>query len=68
MEEEDIQKEYIEETNRDAIMIAASNLIASDIVPKVSNFLSFKKFVDFWMCIKQFVGFWLGWNILNVLQ
>ncbi|PSS06426.1 Sister-chromatid cohesion protein [Actinidia chinensis var. chinensis] len=33
-EEEDIQKEYIEETNRDAIMIAASKLIASDIVPK----------------------------------
>lgn len=35
-EDEDVNKEYIEETNRDAVMIAAAKLIASDTVPKVS--------------------------------
>ncbi|KAK6260161.1 STAG - like 1 [Theobroma cacao] len=33
-EDEDVNKEYIEETNRDAVMIAAAKLIASDTVPK----------------------------------
>ncbi|XWS31645.1 hypothetical protein CRYUN_Cryun23aG0094100 [Craigia yunnanensis] len=33
-EDEDVNKEYIEETNRDAAMIAAAKLIASDTVPK----------------------------------
>ncbi|XVF72517.1 hypothetical protein PTKIN_Ptkin12aG0127600 [Pterospermum kingtungense] len=33
-EDEDANKEYIEETNRDAVMIAAAKLIASDTVPK----------------------------------
>ncbi|XP_052211559.1 sister-chromatid cohesion protein 3 [Diospyros lotus] len=33
-EDEDVHKEYVEETNRDAIMIAAAKLIASDVVPK----------------------------------
>lgn len=33
-EDEEVQKEYVEETNRDAIMIAACKLIATDAVPK----------------------------------
>ncbi|KAH9786134.1 Sister-chromatid cohesion protein 3 [Citrus sinensis] len=33
-EDEDVNKEYIEETNRDAVMIAAAKLIAIDSVPK----------------------------------
>ncbi|XP_022758099.1 sister-chromatid cohesion protein 3-like [Durio zibethinus] len=33
-EDEDVNKDYIEETNRDAVMIAAAKLIASDTVPK----------------------------------
>uniref|UniRef100_A0A164Z0G5 SCD domain-containing protein n=1 Tax=Daucus carota subsp. sativus TaxID=79200 RepID=A0A164Z0G5_DAUCS len=33
-EEEDAKKEYVEETNRDAVMIAAAKLIATDAVPK----------------------------------
>lgn len=35
-EDEDVNKEYIEETNRDAVMIAAAKLVASDAVPKVN--------------------------------
>jgi hypothetical protein len=31
-----VNKEYIEETNRDAVMIAAAKLVASDAVPKVN--------------------------------
>lgn len=37
-EEEDGNKEYIEETNRDAVMISAAKLVASDAVPKVYVF------------------------------
>ncbi|KAK1561092.1 hypothetical protein Q3G72_034335 [Acer saccharum] len=33
-EDEDVNKEYVEETNRDAVMIAAAKLIATDVVPK----------------------------------
>ncbi|KAI8025496.1 Sister-chromatid cohesion protein 3 [Camellia lanceoleosa] len=33
-EDEDIHKEYVEETNRQAIMIAAAKLIANDTVPE----------------------------------
>uniref|UniRef100_A0A2P2M8D1 SCD domain-containing protein n=1 Tax=Rhizophora mucronata TaxID=61149 RepID=A0A2P2M8D1_RHIMU len=33
-EDEDMNREYIEETNRDAVMIAAAKLVASDSVPK----------------------------------
>ncbi|XP_059660558.1 sister-chromatid cohesion protein 3 isoform X2 [Cornus florida] len=33
-EDEDINKEYVEETNRDAVMIAAAKLVANDVVPK----------------------------------
>lgn len=33
-EEEDAKKEYVEETNKDAVMIAAAKLIATDAVPK----------------------------------
>lgn len=33
-EDEDVNKEYAEETNRDAVMIAASKLVATDTVPK----------------------------------
>lgn len=36
-EDEDMKKEYIEETNRDAVMIAAAKLVASDTVSKVST-------------------------------
>jgi len=34
-DEEDENKEYIEETNRDVSVIAACKLVASDVVPKV---------------------------------
>ncbi|KAL3531404.1 hypothetical protein ACH5RR_010726 [Cinchona calisaya] len=33
-EEEDVNKEYVEETNRDAVMIAAAKLVATETVPK----------------------------------
>ncbi|XP_008812653.1 sister-chromatid cohesion protein 3 [Phoenix dactylifera] len=33
-EDEDANEEYIEETNRDAVMIAAAKLVATDAVPK----------------------------------
>ncbi|KAI4301329.1 hypothetical protein L6164_034617 [Bauhinia variegata] len=33
-EDEDVNKEYAEETNRDVVMIAAAKLIATDAVPK----------------------------------
>ncbi|KAM7521536.1 hypothetical protein LguiA_011438 [Lonicera macranthoides] len=33
-EDEDVNKEYIEETNRDAVIIAAAKLVATDAVPK----------------------------------
>lgn len=36
-EDEDVNKEYAEETNRDAVMIAASKLVATDTVPKVKK-------------------------------
>lgn len=39
-EDDDVNKEYIEETNRDAIMIAAGKLIAMDAVPKVNIYVS----------------------------
>ena len=42
-EDEDVHKEYVEETNRDAIMIAAAKLIASDVVPKVIFYFLFDK-------------------------
>lgn len=35
-EDEDLNKEYVEETNRDAVMIAAAKLVASDTVSKVN--------------------------------
>lgn len=34
-EEEDSNREYIEETNRDAVIIAVGKLVAVDAVPKV---------------------------------
>ncbi|GAV85837.1 LOW QUALITY PROTEIN: hypothetical protein CFOL_v3_29271, partial [Cephalotus follicularis] len=34
MEDEDLNKEYVEETNRDAVMIAAAKLVASDTISK----------------------------------
>ncbi|RVX20901.1 Sister-chromatid cohesion protein 3 [Vitis vinifera] len=33
-EEDDVNQEYVEETNRDAVMIAAAMLVATDVVPK----------------------------------
>lgn len=42
-EDEEVNKEYVEETNRDAVMIAAAKLVAGDAVPKVNMvLLSFK--------------------------
>lgn len=48
-EEEDAKKEYVEETNKDAVMIAAAKLIATDAVPKVFGacFLLCKFIIDF---------------------
>ncbi|KAG9157239.1 hypothetical protein Leryth_004904 [Lithospermum erythrorhizon] len=34
-EDEDVVREYIEETNRDAVVIAAAKLVTTDTVPKV---------------------------------
>lgn len=34
-EDEDVDNEYVEETNRDAVIIAAAKLVASDTVSKV---------------------------------
>ncbi|XP_071920942.1 sister-chromatid cohesion protein 3-like isoform X1 [Coffea arabica] len=33
-EDEDVNKEYVEETNRDAVMIAAAKVVATEAVPK----------------------------------
>lgn len=33
-EDEDVNKEYIEETNRNAVMVAAAKLVATEVVPK----------------------------------
>lgn len=48
-EEEDAKKEYVEETNKDAVMIAAAKLIATDAVPKVflASFLPCKFVIGF---------------------
>lgn len=40
-EDEDVNREYVEETNRDAVMIAAAKLVACDAVPKVNIFVLF---------------------------
>lgn len=40
-EDEDANEEYIEETNRDAIMIAAAKLVASHTVSKVNLLCQF---------------------------
>lgn len=42
-EDEDVNEEYIEEINRDIVMIAAAKLVASDTVPKVNNLILKKK-------------------------
>lgn len=34
-EDEDANEEYVEDTNRDAVMIAAAKLVLAEIVPKV---------------------------------
>jgi len=41
-EDEDTKKEYIEETNRDAVMIASAKLVVSNAVPKVCILLNCK--------------------------
>ena len=41
-EDEDTSKEYVEETNKDAIMIAAAKLVASDTVSTVKLILNWK--------------------------
>lgn len=38
-DDEDVNEEYIEEINRDIVMIAAAKLVASDTVPKVNNLI-----------------------------
>jgi hypothetical protein len=40
-EDKVLNKDYIEETNRDAVMIAAAKMVAVDAVPKVIVFLKF---------------------------
>ena len=39
-EDEDANEEYIEDTNRDAVMIAAAKLVLADTIPKVCTALS----------------------------
>jgi len=34
-EDEDVNREYVEETSRDTVMIAVSQLVATDTVPMV---------------------------------
>lgn len=36
-----MKREYVEETNRDAVMIGAAKLVATEALPVVSNFLYF---------------------------
>lgn len=36
-EDEDANKEYVEETSRDMVMVAAAKLVANDTVPKVKS-------------------------------
>lgn len=56
-EDEDVNREYVEETNRDAVMIAAAKLIASDAVPKVNGFLLLKKlYFDEFMLVLENVN------------
>jgi cohesin complex subunit SA-1/2 len=39
VEDDDVNKEYSEETNKCAVLIGACKLITSDIVPKVNYYL-----------------------------
>ena len=39
-EDEDANEEYIDDTNRDAVMIAAAKLVLADTIPKVCTALS----------------------------
>ena len=39
-EDEETNKEYIEETNRDAVMIASAKLVVSNAVPRVCILLN----------------------------
>ena len=39
-EDEESNKEYIEETNRDAVMIASAKLVVSNAVPRVCILLN----------------------------
>jgi hypothetical protein len=41
-EDEETNKEYIEETNRDAVMIASAKLVVSSAVPRVGILLNCK--------------------------
>jgi cohesin complex subunit SA-1/2 len=41
VEDDDVNKEYSEETNKCNVLIAACKLITSDIVPKVNLFIYF---------------------------
>jgi hypothetical protein len=41
-EDEETNKEYIEETNRDAVMIASAKLVVSSAVPRVCILLNCK--------------------------
>lgn len=36
-EDADVNKEYVEETTRDAVVIAAGKLVTSDVVPMVKT-------------------------------
>ena len=55
-EDKVLNKDYIEETNRDAVMIAAAKMVAVDAVPKVIVFLKFDFLSLFltWTCWEFF--------------
>lgn len=54
-EDEDVNREYIEETNRDALMIAAAQLAVSDNVSKVRIFVLIYEIVNFMVLNDHYV-------------
>lgn len=55
MEDEDVNREYIEETNRDALMIAAAQLAVSDKVSKVKIIVLIYEIVNFMVLNDHYV-------------
>lgn len=54
-EDEDVNREYIEETNRDALMIAAAQLAVSDKVSKVKIIVLIYEIVNFMVLNDHYV-------------